>query len=61
MDYGDGAGWGQCDGNHDWMCWDQDLGDLLPRLQRAFAGTAVDLAACTSGANQAWSPPALTS
>ncbi|WP_042390306.1 alpha/beta hydrolase [Streptacidiphilus melanogenes] len=37
VDYGNGAGWGKCDGGHDVSCWDQDLADLLPRLQRSFA------------------------
>lgn len=39
VDYGGGAGWGRCDGGHDSTCWDQDLADLLPRLQRTFEGT----------------------
>ncbi|MBV2155178.1 alpha/beta hydrolase family protein [Kitasatospora sp. SUK 42] len=37
VDYGTGAGWGRCDGGHDVLCWDQDLADLIPRLQQAFA------------------------
>jgi S-formylglutathione hydrolase FrmB len=36
VDYGTGAGWGRCDGGHDSLCWDQDLADLLPRVQRQF-------------------------
>lgn len=36
VDYGDGAGWSGCDGGHDGGCWDQDLADLLPRLNAAF-------------------------
>ncbi|MEZ0111098.1 S-formylglutathione hydrolase FrmB [Catenulispora sp. EB89] len=35
-DYGNGAGWGHCDGGHDSSCWDQDLVDLIPRLRQAF-------------------------
>ena len=35
-DYGNGSTWG-CDGGHDAGCWDQDLANLLPRLQQAFA------------------------
>ncbi|WP_344441236.1 alpha/beta hydrolase-fold protein, partial [Kitasatospora nipponensis] len=38
VDYGGGAGWGSCDGGHDYSCWDQDLVDLLPRMQVAFSG-----------------------
>jgi S-formylglutathione hydrolase FrmB len=38
VDFGGGAGWGSCDGGHDPTCWDQDLVDLLPRMQTAFAG-----------------------
>jgi S-formylglutathione hydrolase FrmB len=39
VDYGDGSAWGaQCDGGHDSGCWEQDLLDLVPRLERAFAG-----------------------
>ncbi|QUQ67511.1 alpha/beta hydrolase [Kutzneria sp. CA-103260] len=38
VDYGDGSAWGnQCDGGHDGGCWEQDLLDLIPRLERAFA------------------------
>ncbi|WP_093877210.1 alpha/beta hydrolase family protein [Streptomyces sp. TLI_105] len=38
VDYGDGSGWGtQCDGGHSPGCWEQDLRDLIPRLERAFA------------------------
>ncbi|MEY9877232.1 S-formylglutathione hydrolase FrmB [Streptacidiphilus sp. MAP12-33] len=39
VDYGGGAGWGSCDGQHDYSCWDHDLVDLLPRMQAAFAGS----------------------
>lgn len=36
--YGNGAGWGtRCDGQHNAGCWDQDLVDYIPRLERAFA------------------------
>ncbi|WP_019633349.1 alpha/beta hydrolase [Actinomadura atramentaria] len=35
-DYGDGTGWGQCDGGHDALCWDQDLVDYVPRLAAKF-------------------------
>ncbi len=38
VDYGNGSSWG-CDGGHDAGCWDQDLANLLPRLQGAFAST----------------------
>ncbi|MFG3280530.1 alpha/beta hydrolase [Streptomyces sp. NPDC048111] len=38
VDYGDGAAWGtQCNGGHNGGCWDQDLRDLIPRLERSFA------------------------
>ncbi|MFJ6793597.1 alpha/beta hydrolase [Streptomyces sp. NPDC091268] len=38
VDYGDGSAWGtQCDGGHNAGCWEQDLRDLIPRLERAFA------------------------
>ncbi|MEV7534364.1 alpha/beta hydrolase [Streptomyces hydrogenans] len=38
VNYGDGSGWGtQCDGSHSAGCWAQDLLDLVPRLERAFA------------------------
>ncbi|WP_156724519.1 alpha/beta hydrolase [Streptomyces apocyni] len=38
VNYGDGAGWGtQCDGGHNAGCWEQDLRDLIPRLEREFA------------------------
>ncbi|NEA48562.1 alpha/beta hydrolase-fold protein [Streptomyces sp. SID10815] len=38
VDYGDGSGWGaQCNGGHNAGCWEQDLRDLIPRLERAFA------------------------
>lgn len=39
QDYGNGAGWGHCDGGHDVTCWDQDLADLIPRLQQDFGTT----------------------
>jgi len=39
VDYGNGAGWAGCDGNHDGGCWDQDLASLLPRLNTAFHNT----------------------
>lgn len=35
VDYGDGAAWGtQCNGGHNGGCWEQDLCDLIPRLER---------------------------
>ncbi|QEV43939.1 esterase [Streptomyces vinaceus] len=38
VDYGDGSAWGtQCDGGHNAGCWEQDLRDLIPRLERSFA------------------------
>ncbi|AHH97336.1 alpha/beta hydrolase [Kutzneria albida] len=38
VDYGDGSAWGtQCNGGHNSGCWEQDLRDLIPRLERAFA------------------------
>ncbi|MFG3405675.1 alpha/beta hydrolase [Streptomyces sp. NPDC048142] len=38
VNYGDGAGWGsQCNGGHNGGCWEQDLRDLIPRLEREFA------------------------
>ncbi|MGW2859056.1 alpha/beta hydrolase [Streptomyces sp. SDr-06] len=38
VDYGDGAAWGtQCNGGHNGGCWEQDLRDLIPRLERVFA------------------------
>ncbi|MCH0566458.1 alpha/beta hydrolase-fold protein [Streptomyces sp. MUM 2J] len=37
VDYGNGAGWGSCDGGHDGLCWAQDLQDWIPRLEQAFA------------------------
>ncbi|MBT2489620.1 esterase [Streptomyces sp. ISL-96] len=38
VNYGDGAGWGtQCNGGHNAGCWEQDLRDLIPRLEREFA------------------------
>ncbi|MFF0292882.1 alpha/beta hydrolase [Kitasatospora sp. NPDC004614] len=38
VDYGDGSAWGtQCNGGHSAGCWEQDLRDLIPRLERAFA------------------------
>ncbi|MFE9425885.1 alpha/beta hydrolase [Kitasatospora sp. NPDC006697] len=38
QDYGNGVSWG-CDGGHDAGCWEQDLKDLIPRLQQAFASS----------------------
>ncbi|WP_374104373.1 alpha/beta hydrolase [Streptomyces sp. ISL-43] len=38
VDYGDGSAWGtQCNGGHNAGCWEEDLRDLIPRLERAFA------------------------
>ncbi|MDQ0984494.1 S-formylglutathione hydrolase FrmB [Streptomyces sp. V2I9] len=38
VNYGDGAAWGtQCNGGHNGGCWEQDLRDLIPRLEREFA------------------------
>ncbi|UQW99458.1 alpha/beta hydrolase-fold protein [Streptomyces sp. RerS4] len=38
VNYGDGSGWGtQCDGGHNAGCWEEDLRDLIPRLERHFA------------------------
>ncbi|MET9696360.1 alpha/beta hydrolase-fold protein [Streptomyces sp. NPDC006529] len=38
VDYGDGSAWGsQCNGGHNAGCWEQDLRDLIPRLETAFA------------------------
>jgi S-formylglutathione hydrolase FrmB len=38
VNYGDGSGWGtHCNGGHNAGCWEQDLRDLIPRLERAFA------------------------
>ncbi|MFI2054588.1 alpha/beta hydrolase [Streptomyces purpureus] len=38
VNYGDGSGWGtQCNGGHNAGCWEQDLRDLIPRLERSFA------------------------
>ncbi|MEU6071090.1 alpha/beta hydrolase-fold protein [Streptomyces sp. NPDC047082] len=38
VDYGDGSAWGtQCNGDHNAGCWEQDLRDLIPRLEKAFA------------------------
>ncbi|MBB4895945.1 S-formylglutathione hydrolase FrmB [Streptomyces olivoverticillatus] len=37
VDYGNGAGWGSCDGGHDYACWAQDLVDFVPRMEAAFA------------------------
>ncbi|WP_251056103.1 penicillin acylase family protein [Streptomyces sp. ISL-94] len=38
VNYGDGSGWGtQCNGGHNAGCWEEDLRDLIPRLERAFA------------------------
>ncbi|MFD5507190.1 alpha/beta hydrolase [Streptomyces sp. NPDC127051] len=37
VDYGDGSAWGtQCNGGHNAGCWEQDLRDLIPRLERSF-------------------------
>ncbi|GAB3676523.1 hypothetical protein GCM10027589_46650 [Actinocorallia lasiicapitis] len=36
VNYGDGTGWGACQGQHDTTCWAQDLVDLVPRLQQGF-------------------------
>ncbi|WP_425506607.1 hypothetical protein [Streptomyces rectiverticillatus] len=41
VDYGNGAGWGSnCKGGHTSGCWAQDLVDLVPRLEAAFASAA---------------------
>ncbi|MFF7725601.1 alpha/beta hydrolase [Streptomyces sp. NPDC008001] len=40
VDYGNGAGWGQCNGGHSYSCWAQDLTDFVPRLEAAFAAAA---------------------
>ncbi|MGW4313310.1 alpha/beta hydrolase [[Kitasatospora] papulosa] len=38
VNYGDGAAWGtRCNGGHNGGCWEQDLRDLIPRLEREFA------------------------
>ncbi len=38
VNYGDGSGWGtRCDGDHNAGCWEEDLRDLIPRLERSFA------------------------
>ncbi|WP_425580319.1 alpha/beta hydrolase [Streptomyces polychromogenes] len=38
VDYGDGGGWGtNCNGGHNAWCWEADLQDLVPRLERSFA------------------------
>lgn len=38
VNYGDGSGWGTlCNGGHNAGCWEEDLRDLIPRLERAFA------------------------
>ncbi|MFJ9825024.1 alpha/beta hydrolase [Streptomyces sp. NPDC101160] len=38
VDYGDGAAWGtNCNGGHNGWCWERDLQDLIPRLERSFA------------------------
>ncbi|MFF4529334.1 alpha/beta hydrolase [Streptomyces sp. NPDC001407] len=37
VNYGNGSGWGTCDGGHTYDCWAQDLVDLVPRLEAAFA------------------------
>lgn len=37
VDYGDGSTWGtQCNGGHNSGCWEKDLEDLIPRLEKAF-------------------------
>ncbi|MFC5642633.1 alpha/beta hydrolase [Kitasatospora cinereorecta] len=36
VDYGNGAGWGACDGGHDGKCWAADMVDFVPRLEAAF-------------------------
>ncbi|KKZ75260.1 esterase [Streptomyces showdoensis] len=38
VNYGDGSGWGtNCNGGHNAWCWEADLRDLIPRLERSFA------------------------
>ncbi|MFF4369030.1 alpha/beta hydrolase [Streptomyces sp. NPDC001594] len=38
VDYGDGGGWGtNCNGGHNAWCWEADLQDLVPRLERSFS------------------------
>ncbi|PCG85180.1 esterase [Streptomyces sp. WZ.A104] len=38
VNYGDGSAWGEhCNGGHNAGCWEQDLRDLIPRLERSFA------------------------
>ncbi|MFB8079651.1 alpha/beta hydrolase [Streptomyces sp. NPDC056013] len=38
VNYGDGSGWGTlCNGGHNAGCWEEDLRDLVPRLERHFA------------------------
>ncbi|MGK5640305.1 alpha/beta hydrolase [Streptomyces sp. URMC 126] len=38
VNYGDGSGWGtRCDGKHNGGCWEEDLRDLIPRLEASFA------------------------
>ncbi|MFG2640521.1 alpha/beta hydrolase [Streptomyces sp. NPDC048370] len=38
VNYGDGSAWGtRCNGGHNGGCWEQDLRDLIPRLERTFA------------------------
>ncbi|MFG3000276.1 alpha/beta hydrolase [Streptomyces sp. NPDC048340] len=38
VNYGDGSAWGDmCNGGHSGGCWEQDLRDLIPRLERSFA------------------------
>ncbi|MFJ4473889.1 alpha/beta hydrolase [Streptomyces xanthochromogenes] len=40
VDYGDGSAWGtQCNGGHNGGCWEQDLRDLIPRLEKSFASS----------------------
>ncbi|MFD3775538.1 alpha/beta hydrolase [Streptomyces sp. NPDC058612] len=37
VNYGDGSGWGTlCNGGHNAGCWEEDLRDLIPRLERSF-------------------------
>ncbi|MFI1205019.1 alpha/beta hydrolase [Streptomyces sp. NPDC020883] len=38
VDYGNGSTWGtHCNGGHNGYCWQQDLVDYIPRLEKAFA------------------------
>lgn len=36
VDYGNGSGWGSCDGGHSYGCWAQDFVDFVPRVEAAF-------------------------